>query len=309
MERKWVMEIVKQRSVSHELSVMRSLNTRADLSEEEKKHNINLEKGYQGEVMFDQLTAELHNDILVINDLCLEFSNTIFQIDTLIISQKAIYLFEVKNYKDDYIYESDNFKLVLSKKEILNPLGQLNRCRNLLQDLLRSLHIQLPLEGYLVFINPEFTLYQAPLNEQIIFPTQLKRLMNTLIQRPSKLTDWHRKIGAQLVSMHLPKNPNSKIPPYEYDLLKKHILCSRCFSFMTYDGDWKVFCEKCDCEEHVDSAILRSVEELKLLFPDKKITTNLVYDWCGGIGSMKKYRRILKQNYKVVGDNKWTYFE
>jgi hypothetical protein len=303
------MEVIKQRSVSHELSVMRSLNMRTDLSDDEKKHYFKLEKGYQGEVMFDQLTAELHHDILVINDLCLEYNNTIFQIDTLIISQKTIYLFEVKNYKDDYIYESDNFKLVLSKKEILNPLGQLNRCRNLLQDLLRSLHIQLPLESYLVFINPEFTLYQAPLNEQIIFPTQLKRLMNTLNQKPSRLTDWHKKIGAQLVSMHLPKNPNSKIPPYEYEQLKKYILCSSCFSFMTYDGDRKVFCEKCHCEEHVDSAILRSVEELKLLFPDKKITTNLVYDWCGGIGSMKKIGRILKQNYQMLGFGQWTYYE
>jgi hypothetical protein len=309
MERKWVMDIVKQRSVSHELGVMRSLNTRTDLSEEEKKHYINLEKGYQGEVMFDHLTVELQNDILVINDLCLEYNNTIFQIDTLIISQKTIYLFEVKNYKGDYIYESENFKLLLSKKEIINPLGQLNRCRNLLQDLLRSLHIQLPLESYLVFINPEFTLYQAPLNEQIIFPTQLKCLMNTLNQRPSKLTDWHRKIAAQLVSMHLPKNPNSKIPRYKYGQLKKGTICADCFSFMTYDGDRKLFCEKCDYEEHVDSAILRSVEELKLLFPDKKITTNLVYDWCGGIGSMKKICRVLKQNYGIIGFGKWTYYQ
>jgi hypothetical protein len=303
------MEVVKQRSVSHELGVMHSLNTRTDLSKEEKKHYLNLEKGYQGEVMFDQLTVELQNDILVINDLCLEYNNTIFQIDTLIISLKTIYLFEVKNYKGDYVYESDNFKMVLSKKEILNPLGQLNRCRNLLQELLRSIGIKLPLESYLVFINPEFTLYQAPLNEQIIFPTQVKQFIKTLNQQPSKLTDWHRKIGAQLVSMHQPKNPNAKIPRYEYGQLKKGPICSHCFSFMAYDGDRKAFCEKCDCGEHIDSAILRSLEELKLLFPDKKITTNLVYDWCGEIGSMKKICRILKQNYRIMGFGKWTYYQ
>jgi hypothetical protein len=153
------MEIAKQRSVSYELGVMRSLNTRTDLSKEEQKHYLNLEKGYQGEVMFDQLTGQLQNDILIINDLCLEFNYTIFQIDTLIITQKTIYFFEVKNYNGDYIYGTENFKMVLSHKEILNPLGQLNRCRNLLQELLRSLHIQLHLEGYIVFINPEFTLY------------------------------------------------------------------------------------------------------------------------------------------------------
>jgi hypothetical protein len=303
------METVKVRSVPYELGVIRSLNIRTDLSKEEKKHYLNLEKGYQGEIMFDQLTAELQNDILVINDLCLEYNNTIFQIDTLIITQKTIYLFEVKNYKDDYIYELENFKTVLSQKEILNPLGQLNRCRNLLLELLQSLHIQLRLEAYLVFINPEFTLYQAPLNEQIIFPTQLNRLMNTLNEKPSKLTDWHRKIAVQLISKHQLKNPNTKIPQYEYGQLKKGLLCAHCYSFMTYDGDRKLFCKKCDYEEHIDSAILRSAEELKFLFPDKKITTNLVYEWCGGIGPLKKYRRILKDHYKVVGSNKWTYFE
>jgi hypothetical protein len=68
--------------------------------------------------------------------------------------------------------------------------------------------------------------------------------MNTLNQKPSKLTDWHRKIGDQLVSLHQFKNPNAKIPQYEYGLLKKGPLCADCFSFITYDGDRKVFCEK-----------------------------------------------------------------
>jgi hypothetical protein len=106
--------------------------------------------------------------------------------------------------------------------------------------------------------------------------------MSTLDEKPLKLTDWHRKIAIQLISMHQHKNPNAKIPSYEYTMLKKGPLCADCFSFLTYDGDRKVFCEKCDYEEHIDSAILHSVEELKLLFPDKKITTNLVYEWCGG---------------------------
>ncbi|WP_165347215.1 hypothetical protein [Gottfriedia acidiceleris] len=31
--------------------------------------------------------------------------------------------------------------------------------------------------------------------------------------------------------------------------------------------------------EELPNGILRSVEELKLLYPDRKITTNAVYEW------------------------------
>lgn len=299
---------LKPRSVSLELSALRSLNTRIDLSAEDKKHYVNLEKGYHGEVMFDQLTEKLHSGMLVINDLCLDFNNTIFQIDTLIISQYTIYAFEVKNYEGDFNYEADSFK-TLSEKEILNPLDQLKRCKILLQQLLRSLGFQLPIEGYVVFINPEFTLYQAPLKAPFIFPTQLHRFMKTLNQKPSKLTDLHRKMADQLISMHKIISPYTKLPTYEYEQLVKGLICSECYSFMIYDGNRKVICKKCGCHEVADSAILRSIEEIKILFPNKKITTDCVFNWCKVIDSKKKIRRILKENYKMVGYGKWGYFE
>ena len=42
-------------------------------------------------------------------------------------------------------------------------------------------------------------------------------------------------------------------------------------------------CETCGNVENWEVAVLRSVEEFKLLFPGRKITTNRVYEWCGGI--------------------------
>ncbi|MEH7746484.1 nuclease-related domain-containing protein [Neobacillus drentensis] len=87
---------LKSRSESVVLKIMRSLNTRSNLSTKEKKYYFKLEKGYQGELMFDKLTEKLQSDMLVINDLCFEFNDNIFQIDTLIIAQSTIYPFEVK---------------------------------------------------------------------------------------------------------------------------------------------------------------------------------------------------------------------
>lgn len=170
----------KPRSVPLKLRVLRLLNPRKNFSAEERRHYLNLEKGYQGEVMFDRLTEELKSDRIVINDLCLEVNNTTFQIDTLIISQETIHPFEVKNYEGDYCYESDGFKSLYSKNEINNPLDQLKRSKLLLRQLLQSLGIHISIEGSVVFINPEFTLYQAPINAPIIYSSQLNRFFFNL---------------------------------------------------------------------------------------------------------------------------------
>jgi hypothetical protein len=300
--------VIKTRSASHELSVMRSLNARMDLLSDDRKRFLKQEKGYQGEVMFDQLTAKLQNDLFIINDLCLEFNNSFFQIDTLIGSQDTIYPFEVKNFEGDYLYESDKL-LTVAGQEVQNPLDQLKRSKTLLHQLLRSLGFQLRIVGNVVFINPAFTLYQAPLNVPFIFPTQLDYFMKKLDQNPSKLNNRQLKLGEKLISMHQIKSPYTRFPSYEYQQQKKGIICSICFSFMIPYGENKVFCGKCGSQESTDAAILRSVEELKLLFPDIKITTNLVSEWCRVIESKKKIRRILKENYKIIGVRQWTYFE
>ncbi|MFF2447673.1 NERD domain-containing protein [Neobacillus sp. NPDC058068] len=299
----------KPRIESTELIKFRFLNPRMTLSSKAKKRYLNLEKGYQGEVMFDQLTEELQNDLYILNDLCLEYNNSVFQIDTLIIAQETIYPFEVKNYEGDYYYESESFHSMISKEEIKNPLDQLKRSISLLRPLLKKLGIYLPIEGLVTFVNPEFTLYQAPINTPIIYPTQLNHLMKKLNQIPSKLNYRHKKLADQLVAMHLSESPYAWKPIYTYEKLKKGIICPICFSFMLSVGDKKLVCEKCGCEEKVDTAVLRSVKELILLFPDRKITTNGIHEWCGVIGSTKVVRRILMQNLTSIGTRQYRYFE
>lgn len=301
---------LKPRTKSKEYRILISLKARMDLTAKDKKHYSYLEKGYLGEVIFDQLTEQLQNDLYIINDLCLEMNNSFFQIDTLIISQHTIYPFEVKNYEGDYRYELGNFYPKLSKDEIKNPLDQLKRTKSLLRPLLKNLGFQLPIEGAVTFVNPHFTLYQAPLDEPIIHPTQLNSLMKKLNEIPSKLTNHHKRLADQLISMHQTESPYTRLPPYSYNQQQKGIICGQCHSLITSVEDkQKIVCGICGYEETVDSAVLRCVEELLLLFPDLKITTNLVYEWCGVVGSKKTIRRVLMQNYKSVGHRQHRYFE
>ena len=222
------MQVLKHRQVSNELRGLRSLNARMKLSEKDKGHYFNLEKGYEGEVKFDQLTDALSNDMYVINDLCLECNNSTFQIDKTVISHEKIYPFEVKNFEGDYYYDSGNF-FTLSKKDIPNPLEQANRAKILLGKVLKALGYPPPIESKVVFINPEFTLYQAPLNAPIIYPNQLNRFLKNFNQLPSKLNSHHKKLAEQLVSLHQKVSPYKTLPDYVYEHLKKRdpfVLCA-----------------------------------------------------------------------------------
>ncbi|WP_251028526.1 nuclease-related domain-containing protein [Bacillus sp. ISL-18] len=250
----------KTRQKSKELRILSSLNARMGLLPKDKKHYDYQEKGYQGELLFDQLTSKLQDDLYILNDLCLEHNKSFFQIDTLIISQLMIYLFEVKNYEGDYRYESGNFYPRLSKEEIKNPLDQLKRCNSLLCPILRNLGFQLPIEGYVTFVNPNFTLYQAPINEPIIHPTQLNSLMKKLNDIPSRLSNRHKILADQLISMHQTDSPYSRFPSYTYNQLNKGIICSVCHTgFSVLEAKQKIVCPTCGHEETVDSAVLRSM--------------------------------------------------
>ncbi|MCM3566472.1 nuclease-related domain-containing protein [Neobacillus mesonae] len=302
------MLLLKPRIESPEITKFRYLNNRLELTEKDKKRLYYLEKGYAGEVLFDQITAQLQNGVYILNDLCLEFNNSVFQIDTTIIAQDRIFPIEVKNYEGDFFYDLKEKEFyTLAKDEIKNPLDQLKRTKTLFNPFLKKFGFNIPLDGYVTFVNPEFTLYQAPLNEPIVLPTQLKKFINKLNQLPSKLNDHHKQLAELLISMHQ-NNPRYKmLPSYDYHKTKKGITCCLCHSFVISVNDKYIICN-CGCQEDIESAILRTVKELRLLFPDLKITTNIVYEWCKVINSKKVIRRVLKKYFEAIGERHFRYY-
>lgn len=230
-----------------------------------------------------------------------------FQIDSLVISDN-IYFFEVKNYDGDYYYESDRL-YKKPKSEIINPLNQLSRSESLLRQLLQSLGYTITIYASVVFINPEFTLYQTPLNKPFIFPTQVNRYLKKLNTIPSKLNKRHKILADKLISQHIQDFPFKLLPPYDYDQLRKGIMCVECNSFSISVDGRKCICLECGHQEVVASAVMRSVKEFKLLFPDQKITTNVIHEWCKVVKSKKRISRILDENFKIVGVHQWSFYE
>ncbi|WP_394239464.1 nuclease-related domain-containing protein [Niallia oryzisoli] len=303
--------LIKPLTESTVLIILRSLNTRMKLPFSEKQNYTSLEKGYEGEKKYEAILVESKISDLILSDILLEKNNTFFQIDFLLISQKTIYLFDVKNFEGDYYIEKEAWYNAVGT-EIKNPLDQLKRCESLFRRLMHDLGYAstFSIEAYLIFIHPEFTLYQTPRNLPAIFPTQLNRFIAKLKTKSesSKLNRTHQKLAEQLVSLHISKPPISHIPEYKYDQLQKGIICGSCSSFINEISENKVVCHVCGYREGVDSAVVRSVEEFVLLFPERKITTNDIFEWCKVIGSKKTIRRVLRQNYTYFKHARCSYF-
>ncbi|WP_319922076.1 nuclease-related domain-containing protein [Neobacillus dielmonensis] len=278
------------------------------LSPSDKQHYLNLKKGYEGEVMFDQRTEKLTCDCLILNDLLFKVNSTTFQIDSLIIFQGTIRFFEIKNFEGNFIYEDECFQTVGNKK-IANPHHQLIRSDLLLHQLLQSHKIILPIEAQVVFVNPQCTLYECPCNKPFILPTQMDAYLAKLDNTPSKLSEKHSSIAEKLISLYIKKSPYTQLPSYKYEHLRKGNICPLCFSFSIKVVGSKLICLECGYEEKVENAVMRNVKEIMLLFPEMKITTNLVHEWCQVIDSKRRLSRILDKNMEIVGVGQWAYYE
>lgn len=238
----------------------------------------------------------------------LEYNNSLFQIDSLFYSQEKIQILDAKNYEGDCVIEGD--KWFINSKEIKNPLHQLNRCETLLKRLLYEIRVIIPIESHLIFVNPEFHLYNAPMNLPIIYPSQLNRFKNKLNSKPpkSKNAQNNPKIINQLLSLHKVTSPFSRQLEYSYNQVKKGITCARCQSFSLEIKGESLVCCVCGCNESVVNAVLLSVEEYILLFPERKITTNDILEWCEFIKSKKTIRRILGLKYIHLKKAKASFF-
>jgi hypothetical protein len=295
----------KNRTKPIELEVLEILNRRMDLSEKDQQHYFNLKKGYEGEIAFDELTRNLQCDCLVLNDLLLQVGSTVFQIDTIIIADK-LYLYEVKNYEGDYYYDKERI-YNKANYEITNPINQLTRAESLLRQLLHPLGITTEINSSIVFINPEFTLYQAPLDKAFILPTQVNRYFKQFNSRRSRISTKHRALADKLISMHLPISPYSQLPAFTYEELRKGVVCQGCGSFRVFVEGKFCVCEICGAKELVEKTVLRCVKEFKKLFANERITTKVIHDWCQ-IFTKKRVSRILEKFYNKVGKTRWMYF-
>ncbi|MDQ0255396.1 replicative DNA helicase [Evansella vedderi] len=66
-----------------------------------------------------------------------------------------------------------------------------------------------------------------------------------------------------------------------------------------------VKCSKCGFVEKRDDAVMRTIEEYILLFPDREINTQNINQWCK-IVSKRTISRVLNKNFKRINHGKYS---
>lgn len=295
-----------------ELQIFKVLRKRMTLSQDSLTFYRNLQKGYEGEIKFHKLLKKyVVSDCIVLYDLLLDCNDSLFQLDCIIIQQRNISHIEVKNYEGDFMLKDNMLYTCATEKEINNPLGQTERERRLLNELQKKHGYEFPVSSYVVFVNEEFALYLLQPKLPLILPNQIHRFINNKINNThSKLSSTHYELAHKLLSLRVSKPLSDRLPKYEFEQLRKGIHCLYCDGFLT-TGDFhgrKLVCDTCRCMESRESAVLRSVDEYSILFPESKITTNTIWKWCDRILSKFKIRKILFQFLQPVGSQKQMYF-
>jgi hypothetical protein len=295
----------KERTKPKLLRIYEVLSNRMILSSDDHYYHLHLDKGFDGEYGLDGLTEPLSSHCLVLNDLQLEFRKSSFQVDTLLICTDKIRLYEVKNYEGVHTWADD--KLLKSTGVYLeNPWVQLQRTKVKLELLLQSLSCQMKVEAYVVYINPEFTLLEAKADGNYLLPSQVPLHFRSLQTKETPSFE-QRRLAERLLQLHNPDYPPHMKPVYCYEDLRKGIGCPACGTVAEAFHGHFIKCQTCGERMNVKKAIKKNIEDFRLLFPDEKLTTNRMLDWCGS-GDKDRIYRILRESYQPKGNAHGRYY-
>lgn len=293
---------------SRNQQVLEILLKRRRLSNAEQKTLHILDSGYEGEMQFYQiLNQELHNEPIKLFNVHLKINGSECQIDALLIFQNEIILFEVKNYQGDFIIEGDQW-YTLSKQEIRNPLHQLRRTELLLHQFLTMHNLSLKVRSFVVFIHPEFKLYQTPPHIPAVFLPQMKRFLNQIQNSPCKIENRHEQIAKLLTSKHINSSAFESIEEYDYESLQKGVFCEKCSGTMNESGLKYMLCSQCSSSEDYNQSILRNIKDFHTLFPHEKITLIKIHDWLDRIVSKYKIRNTFSDHLTIVGTGRGAHY-
>lgn len=286
------------------------LNKYHTLTSEQHLIYKRLKRGFAGEKAFATLLKnEVSSNYYVLYDLRLRVNESEVQIDCLLFIHNTAFLFEIKNYHGNYLHSNDRWYITSSEKEIKNPLYQLQRSELLLKEFFFQQQISQPIISKLIFIHPEFHLYQAPMLSSIIFPTQLKQFFKLQrMEQAQPMRNNFSKLAYTLQEHHQAISLYEQVPRIQLSQLRKGIYCKDCTNKMTSFTKKTFICHVCKTKEIKEKAILRCVLDYRTLFPNEKITKDSAFNWIGKTTSIRTVQRVLAKHFSKSGNGSQSFY-
>src|SRR5690625_1035022 len=291
------------------LLIFEALDSRREMSSDELERYRRLEKGFFGEKMLlDQLNSIDRSKVLPLFDFLFEIENQEVQIDCILLTSETIFLLEVKNYSGDYYIKNNKIYHLNTNLEIYNPITQLERTEFLFKKLLQEMRIKFSVRSYVIFVNPKFFLYQSPIQSRFIHYGQIDRFLSKATHHEGRLTSRVVKLKEELSKRKKDRSKYEVLPEYKLEDLRRGLFCKKCQSGLVRKGQLFLYCNRCKCKFHLYDMLLYSIAQFHLLFPEKKITTKQITDWCGNLFSRVFVSRFLKRHLRMKPNGSQTYY-
>ncbi|MGP6138583.1 MULTISPECIES: nuclease-related domain-containing protein [unclassified Jeotgalibaca] len=285
------------------LLIMEALHERMELGIEDKRYLGQLEKGFDGEFKFCERLTSMTCPHILLTDMSLnpKYAGQV-QIDALLLVKDSVIIYEVKNYRGDWIYGEESYRN--GEIEIPNPMIQALRSKNNFKNFLKEIgYVGINVEVCVAFVNPDFTLYQAPAAKNVIFVSQIKNHIARHDQYPRPIAFEFHELAVALRAAALPgKAFQKQIPAYSFESLRKGVRCGSCGSLAQRVSQRTHQCKRCGCLGLNNDGVVRAIEEFQLLFPGKRLTGRVLMEWCDGVLSNSQCKKIIKEKLTQNGE-------
>ncbi|MGP9041621.1 nuclease-related domain-containing protein [Cytobacillus kochii] len=298
---------LKPLNPSYQLRLLRVLHFRSKLSHENEQYLKMLEKGYEGESKWRDDLQQLSPKFPILYDVLLEINHTSFQIDALCLTPHKLIALELKNYSGDFLVQDTKWYSP-TNKEIKNPHLQIQRNETLLHQFLTKHKLNIAFDYLLVFVHPEFMLYDRTKKQNVILPPQIPRLLRELNQIDIQHSPFHTKIVHTFLSHHKEEMNYARKIDYCTEDLVKGVVCRECSGQMRRASLRKFHCSKCRRNISSYDALSEAIKDFIILFPSEKVTKTAIYDWCGGAISSSAIQRFLQEKYTLNGGGNYFYY-
>ena len=310
--------ILLERTKPHQLRYIHALIRRLHPADEElpdyQVRLSNLEAGFYGEQRADREFADFHfphRHYLLHNMELLNPQGFPHQIDTIVFTPHFLLIIEIKNMTGRLFYKPGHFEFGRTRQDgttenFNDPFEQAYRHQLLLEGMLRSWNIDMPVEYAVVITNQNAVLDESLEGLPIFHMSGLRRSINRLfVKYPMpRLTDTaFEQAGGRLMDALHRTMPKRRVTA---DRLKKGVLCPRCEfrNVMHYTArSWH--CKSCNTRDK--TALRQALDDYRLLV-DERITNKQFREYVG-IKSMPVASKILSRlGFEKIGDKRGAFY-
>lgn len=290
----WYMySMTRKKSFLH--SQLQVLSRRSHLDDKTRNKLEKLSLGFAGEQSFDQVIEPyIHTfNLIHVKDLLFKYDNgeKEVQIDNIVISNDTCYIFEVKKYHFNLKIDNRGLFFYEEGKEHTSLNTQIERQKAAINELLKDIGYPMTIKHYLVFINPDRTVFGLQREHSVLTQNTLHYFLEI-----------HMRKNREDYSYFLPLIDSRRLPYskydhfYEIDLdkLAKGVYCENCDGRMKRVSNRIYYCEKCEISINTLTAIRHLIQDLNYINPTFKLNSVLLSRLSGkeiSSSIIRKYRQ------------------